>query len=94
VLAVTILSNLGKMFPAVCYRNEASLKTRIALSIGMWPRGEVGAGILVIALAYHIGGQTVLVAVISLALNLVLTGAFIVMVKRLLAGEPAGAVAS
>lgn len=89
VLAVTVLSNLGKMFPAFCYRKEASLRSRLALSIGMWPRGEVGAGILVVALSYHIGGATVLVAVISLALNLVLTGVFIVFVKKLIAGEPA-----
>ncbi|MBS0192608.1 MAG: hypothetical protein U0573_08200 [Phycisphaerales bacterium] len=89
VLAVTLLSNLGKMFPAICYRTEASLKTRLALSIGMWPRGEVGAGILVVALSYGIGGETVLVAVISLALNLVLTGVFIMMVKGLIRGEPA-----
>lgn len=87
VLAVTFLSNLGKMFPAICYRKEATLKTRLALSIGMWPRGEVGAGILVVALSYHIGGATVLVAVISLALNLVLTGVFILMVKKLLAAD-------
>ncbi|MCL2640653.1 MAG: hypothetical protein FWD53_07405, partial [Phycisphaerales bacterium] len=43
VLAITALSNLGKMFPAFCYRKEASLKERIALSVGMFPRGEVGA---------------------------------------------------
>lgn len=89
VLAVTVLSNLGKMFPAFCYKKEASLRSRLALSIGMWPRGEVGAGILVVALSYHIGGPTVLVAVISLALNLVLTGVFIVFVKKLIASEPA-----
>lgn len=88
VLAVTILSNLGKMFPAFCYKREASFKTRLALAIGLWPRGEVGAGILVVALSYGIAGETVLVAVISLALNLVLTGVFIVFVKRLIKGEP------
>jgi Kef-type K+ transport system membrane component KefB len=88
VLAVTFLSNLGKMFPAFCYKREASFKTRLALAIGMWPRGEVGAGILVVALSYGIAGETVLVAVISLALNLVLTGVFIVIVKRLIKGEP------
>ncbi len=88
VFVVTVLSNLGKMLPAMCYRREVSLKTRLALAIGMWPRGEVGAGILVVALSYSIGGETVLVAVISLALNLVLTGAFIVGVKRLIRDEP------
>lgn len=88
VIAVTVLSNLGKMFPAFCYTREATFKTRLALAIGMWPRGEVGAGILVVALSYGIAGETVLVAVISLALNLVLTGVFIVFVKKLIRGEP------
>ena len=38
---------LGKMFPCVCYRDEADWMTRLALSLGMCPRGEVGAGIIV-----------------------------------------------
>ena len=48
VLALTVLSNLGKMFPAFCYRREAHWRERLALAIGMWPRGEVGAGVLVL----------------------------------------------
>jgi hypothetical protein len=51
----------------------------------MWPRGEVGAGVLVIALSYGIAGASLTVAVLSLALNLLLTGVFIVIVKRLIA---------
>jgi Kef-type K+ transport system membrane component KefB len=85
VLVVTVLSNLGKMFPALCYRRQADLRERLALAVGMWPRGEVGAGILVIALTYGLGGPLVAVALLSLALNLVLTGAFILIVKALLA---------
>jgi Kef-type K+ transport system membrane component KefB len=85
VLAITGLSNLGKMFPLFCYRREATLRQRLALSIGMWPRGEVGAGVLVVALSYGLGGAAITVAILSLALNLLLTGAFIVMVKRLIA---------
>ena len=84
VLIVTILSNLGKMFPALCYRREATLKERLALAVGMWPRGEVGAGVLVVSISYGIGGPIVTVAALSLALNLVLTGAFIWLVKKLL----------
>ncbi len=84
VLMITLLSNLGKMFPAMCYRREASIHERLALSIGMWPRGEVGAGVLVLALSYGIGGPIVVVAMLSLALNLLLTGVFIVIIKRLL----------
>jgi len=83
VLLVTLISNLGKMFPAFCYRREAHWRERLALAIGMWPRGEVGAGILVISLSYGIGGPIVTVAMLSLALNLLLTGLFIYAVKRL-----------
>lgn len=89
VLIVTVLSNLGKMFPVFCYKNEASLRERLALCIGMWPRGEVGAGVLVVSLSYGIGGAPITVAMLSLALNLVLTGVFIVFVKRLLAAKAA-----
>jgi len=89
VLAVTVLSNLGKMFPALCYRKEAHWKERLAVAIGMWPRGEVGAGVLVVSLSYGIGGPIVTIAMLSLAVNLCLTGVFIVIVKKLLAGVPA-----
>lgn len=85
VVIVTALSNLGKMFPALCYRKEARWQERLAVAIGMWPRGEVGAGVLVISLSYGIGGPIVVIAMLSLALNLVLTGVFIWWVKRLLA---------
>lgn len=89
-LAITLLSNLGKMFPVFCYRREASLQERLAVCVAMWPRGEVGAGVLVVSLGYGIGGAMIPVAVLSLALNLALTGLFIVAVKRLLgAGERA-----
>lgn len=86
VLAITALSNLGKMFPSFCYRKEATFRERLALSIGMFPRGEVGAGVLVISLSYGLGGPSLTVAVLSLALNLLLTGVFILIVKKLLAG--------
>lgn len=88
VLIVTVLANLGKMFPALCYRREATLRERIAVSIALWPRGEVGAGVLVLSLSYGIGGPIVTVAMLSLALNLLLTGLFIVVIKRLIADVP------
>lgn len=84
-LALTAVSNLGKMFPALVYRTEASRRERLALAIGMWPRGEVGAGVLVVSIGYGIGGTMITVAALSLALNLLLTGVFIAIVKRLLA---------
>jgi len=88
VLAITILSNIGKMFPAFCYRKEAHWRHRLAVAVGMWPRGEVGAGILVLSISYGIGGPIVTVALLSLALNLSLTGIFIIFVKRLINGVP------
>ena len=88
VLIITALANLGKMIPLFTYRKEAHWKERLAISIGMWPRGEVGAGVLIISLGYGIGGDIVTVAALSLALNLLLTGVFIVIVKRLLNSAP------
>jgi Kef-type K+ transport system membrane component KefB len=87
VLAMTVLANLGKMFPLVCYRREAGWRERLALCVGMWPRGEVGAGVLVVALGYGIGGLPLAVGGLCLAVNLVLTGGFIWVVKRLLAAS-------
>jgi Kef-type K+ transport system membrane component KefB len=82
-LVVTVLANLGKMFPLVCYRSEVGWRDRLAVCIGMWPRGEVGAGVLVVSLGYGLAGPIVAVAALSLALNLVLTGFFIMAVKAL-----------
>merc|ERR1712217_478440 len=62
---------------------EANLRTRFALSLGMCPRGEVGAGVIVISLGFGITGSAVTVAVISLAVNLVLSSGFIMSVKHL-----------
>jgi hypothetical protein len=89
VLLVTLIANLGKMFPALCYRREAHWRERLAIAIGMWPRGEVGAGVLVISMSYGIGGPIVTIAMLSLALNLLLTGAFIYVAQRLTAPLPA-----
>jgi Kef-type K+ transport system membrane component KefB len=91
VLAITALSNLGKMFPLACYRREAAFRERLALSVGMFPRGEVGAGVLVVSLSYGLGGPMLTVAVLSLALNLAGTGLFILIVKRLIAGPQSAA---
>lgn len=87
VLVITVVANLGKMFPAFCYRQEASWRQRLAVSIGMWPRGEVGAGVLILSLSYGIGGAAVGVASLSLALNLALTGVFIGIIRRLLVAD-------
>ena len=82
VLVVSLLYNIGKLVPMLFYRNH-SLKERLALSVGMFTRGEVGAGVIFIALGYHIGGPILLISVLTLVLNLILTGGFVVIVKRL-----------
>lgn len=92
VLVITALANVGKMFPLFVYRKEAHWKERLAICIGMWPRGEVGAGVLIISLGYGIGGDMVTVAALSLALNLLFTGAFIIIVKRLLGSTPSASI--
>ena len=82
VLAVTLLSNLGKLAPMLFYRDR-SLTERLALSIGMFARGEVGAGVIFIALGYNIGGPVLLISVLALFLNLILTIGFVYWVKHL-----------
>ena len=82
VLAVTLLSNLGKLAPMLFYRDR-SLTERLALSIGMFARGEVGAGVIFIALGYNIGGPVLLISVLALVLNLILTIGFVYWVKHL-----------
>ena len=84
VAVVTLLANIGKMFPVFCYRKDAHWRDRLALSVGMFPRGEVGAGVLVVSLSYGVSQAMVAVAVLALALNLLLTGLFIYVVKKLL----------
>ncbi len=88
VLMLTLLSNLGKCFILCCYRREASLISRLALSVAMFPRGEVGAGVLLIAISHGFGGAAASLGVLSLALNLLLTGGFIAVVVKLIS-EPA-----
>jgi hypothetical protein len=85
VAAMTVLMILGKMFPVVCYKDEACLKERLALCMGMCPRGEVGASIIVISLELGVSGPAVTIAMLSLVINLVLSGGFVGSVKMLLA---------
>lgn len=82
VVMVSILSNLGKLCPVLFYRDR-KFSERLALSIGMFTRGEVGAGIVFIALGYSLGGPALIISVLTLVLNLILTGFFVVWVKKL-----------
>jgi Kef-type K+ transport system membrane component KefB len=93
VLFLTFLMNLGKCVPLATYRDEAGRKERVALSLGMFPRGEVGIGVLLVSLEifYQTGTldvpgirESISLAGLSLALNLCLTGLFILAVIKLL----------
>ncbi|GMH47756.1 hypothetical protein TrRE_jg2289 [Triparma retinervis] len=83
VLLVSLLMVVGKMFPLFCYRKEANIRARLALALGMCPRGEVGAGVIVISIAFGICGPCITIAVMCLALNLVASSFFIMGVKKL-----------
>jgi Kef-type K+ transport system membrane component KefB len=83
VLACSFLMNLGKLFPAACYRSEVNLRTRIALAVAMMPRGEVCAGIIANALALGITGPPMVIAIFCLALNMMMVSGFIFTVKTL-----------
>ncbi len=82
VVAVSTLSNLGKLVPMFFYRDR-KLSERLALSIGMFTRGEVGAGVIFIALGYNLGGPALIISALTLVLNLILTGGFVIWVKKL-----------
>ncbi|MGL5958876.1 MAG: sodium:proton antiporter [Phocaeicola sp.] len=82
VLIVTLLSNIGKLCPLFFYRDRL-ISERLALSIGMFTRGEVGAGIIFIALGYNLGGPALIISVLTIVLNLILTSLFIMWVKKL-----------
>ncbi|WP_298649236.1 sodium:proton antiporter [uncultured Proteiniphilum sp.] len=82
VLLVTLISNIGKLFPLFFYRDR-KISERLAVSVGMFTRGEVGAGVLFIAIGYQLGGVLLVVSVLAMCLNLLLTGFFISYAKRL-----------
>ena len=84
--------------PLAAYKNEATLRERLALSIGMFPRGEVGIGVLLVSLEIFrqqnmldssAVQQSMTIGALSLALNLALTGLFITVVIHFLARNQA-----
>lgn len=81
VVIVALLSNIGKLFPLLFYRDRKILE-RLALSIGMFTRGEVGAGIIFIAIGYNLGGPLLIISLLTIVLNLLSTGFFVLLVKR------------
>merc|ERR1719474_421348 len=56
VVAVSLLMTLGKMFLCCFYRDEADCRLRMALGLAMCPRGEVGAGVIVISMSLGLTG--------------------------------------
>jgi hypothetical protein len=82
VAVATLLSNMGKMVPMLFYRDR-SLTERLALSIGMFTRGEVGAGIIFVSLGYGLGGPLLAISLLTILSNLILTGGFVIIVKHL-----------
>ena len=88
VVLITIVINVGKCVPLLAYKSEVTLRERLALSIGMFPRGEVGIGVLLVSLEIFrelkilnspAVQQSMTIGALSLALNLALTGVFIIM---------------
>lgn len=82
VFMVTVLSNVGKLFPLFFYRDR-KIAERLAVSVGMFTRGEVGAGVLFIALGYHLNGILLVISVLAMCFNLMLSGVFIGFTKKL-----------
>ena len=82
VVIVSFLSNIGKLFPLFFYRDRMK-RARLALSIGMFTRGEVGAGVIFIALGYGLGGPMLIISVLTIVFNLILTGIFVIWVEKL-----------
>ena len=98
VLLITLMTNVGKCLPLAAYKSEASTRERFALSVGMFPRGEVGIGVLLVSLEIFrqqnlldssAVQQTMTIGALSLALNLALTGLFIMVVIHFLARNQA-----
>jgi Na+:H+ antiporter len=100
VILITLLSNIGKCVPLAAYTTEATARERLALCVGMFPRGEVGIGVLLVSLEIfrqqNLVGlpgvqESMTIGGLSLALNLALTGVFIMVVIRLLEHAAKGA---
>ena len=71
-------------------------RTRLALAIGMMPRGEVCAAIILNAIALGAEGTAITIAMLCLAVNMTCVSGFIFMAKHLSKGghELPGAAAT
>ena len=69
-----------------CRRDERchqGAETHHPVRIEGHTRGEVGAGVIFIAIGYNLGGPALLISVLTIVLNLILTGGFVMLVKKL-----------
>ncbi len=82
VVMVSLLSNVGKLMPIFFYRDR-KFSERLAVSVGMFTRGEVGAGVIFIAIGYNLNSNALIIAALTLVLNLILTGGFVMWVRNL-----------
>ena len=78
--------------PGVLLPRRGGWRTRLALSLGMCPRGGVGAGVVVISISMGISGPAITVAVMALTVNLVCSSLFIASVVASVQarGRPSG----
>ena len=65
------------------FYRDRKLSERLALSISMFTRGEVGAGIIFIALGYNLGGPALVISVLTLVLNLIFDRNLCALVRKL-----------
>lgn len=84
VTVVTLLANIGKCPVIFFYPESRCWYEKMAVAISLFPRGEVGAGLLVLTIAYGIEGPAVVVSMLALSVNLMLTGFFVWVVHFLL----------
>merc|ERR1712206_35423 len=84
--ALNILMLLGKMVIYFFYSNETNKTMRLALSLAMCPRGEIGASVIIITiqtLSGKINPAYLGIVVWTVIMNLVLSCGLIVYVKKL-----------
>ena len=58
----------------------------------MFTRGEVGACIIFVSLGYGLGGPLLAISLLTILSNLILTGGFVIIVRRLALKADAAAV--
>ena len=78
--AFTLVSSFG--FAHILGDGVTLDPSRIAAQI-VTGIGFLGAGVIFIALGYNLGGPALIISALTLVLNLILTGGFVIWVKKL-----------